>query len=195
MISQNTLLHCALLYFGKIISSYGSMRSINLYFSGLLYYWYYWIWMKGTWAHFTKEFLHIIQIRYSIESLPFGNFITHHRIWIVMGKPSVNCALAQKYSNINKAQTVCQCLRMNCTCHYIDGLVQERRNSSALAMELCLACTNPPVCLWWKNRIKEWNLFTTGCFFFLQKHSPKKLIACSWGQAMQYLWDFIIWSI
>ena len=27
----------------------------------------------------------------------------------------------------------------------IDGLVQERRNSSALAMELCLSCTNPPI--------------------------------------------------
>ena len=27
--------------------------------------------------------------------------------------------------------------------HYIDGLVQERRNSSALAMELHLFCTNP----------------------------------------------------
>ena len=26
---------------------------------------------------------------------------------------------------------------------YIDGLVQERCNSSALAMELCLSCTNP----------------------------------------------------
>ena len=25
----------------------------------------------------------------------------------------------------------------------IDGLVQERRNSSALAMDLCLSCTNP----------------------------------------------------
>ena len=29
-------------------------------------------------------------------------------------------------------------------CHtYIDGLVQERRNSSAVAMELRLSCTNP----------------------------------------------------
>ena len=28
---------------------------------------------------------------------------------------------------------------------YIDGLVQERRNSSALAMELRLPCTNPPI--------------------------------------------------
>ena len=26
---------------------------------------------------------------------------------------------------------------------YIDGLVQEKRNSSALAMELRLSCTNP----------------------------------------------------
>ena len=29
---------------------------------------------------------------------------------------------------------------------YIDGLVQERHNSSALAMELCLYCTNPLIC-------------------------------------------------
>ena len=28
----------------------------------------------------------------------------------------------------------------------IDGLVQERRNSSTLAMELCLSCSNPLVC-------------------------------------------------
>ena len=31
---------------------------------------------------------------------------------------------------------------------YIDGLVQERRNSSALAMELRLSCTNPSICNW-----------------------------------------------
>ena len=29
---------------------------------------------------------------------------------------------------------------------YTDRLVQERRNSSALAMELCLSCTNPSIC-------------------------------------------------
>ena len=29
---------------------------------------------------------------------------------------------------------------------HIEGLVQERRNSSALAMELRLSCTNPPMC-------------------------------------------------
>ena len=28
---------------------------------------------------------------------------------------------------------------------YIDGLVQERRNSSALAIELGLSCTNPSI--------------------------------------------------
>ena len=37
--------------------------------------------------------------------------------------------------------------------HYIDGLVQERHNSSALAMELCLSCTNPSVYSDWF----EWN--------------------------------------
>ena len=29
---------------------------------------------------------------------------------------------------------------------YVDELVQERHNSSALAMELRLSCTNPPMC-------------------------------------------------
>ena len=29
--------------------------------------------------------------------------------------------------------------------HYINGLVQERHNSSALAMELLLSCTNQPI--------------------------------------------------
>ena len=32
---------------------------------------------------------------------------------------------------------------------YFDGLVQERRNSSALAMELRLSCTDPSI--WWEN--------------------------------------------
>ena len=30
--------------------------------------------------------------------------------------------------------------------HQIDGLVQDRRNSSALTMEFRLSCTNPPKC-------------------------------------------------
>ena len=32
--------------------------------------------------------------------------------------------------------------------YYIDGLVQERLNSNALAMELRLSCTNPSICIW-----------------------------------------------
>ena len=37
------------------------------------------------------------------------------------------------------------CKRIAVNWHgYIDGLVQERCNSSALAVELCLSCTNPP---------------------------------------------------
>ena len=30
--------------------------------------------------------------------------------------------------------------------YHIEGLVQERHNSSALAMELRLSCTNPSIC-------------------------------------------------
>ena len=30
---------------------------------------------------------------------------------------------------------------------YINGLVQERRNSRAIAMELCLSCTDPSICI------------------------------------------------
>ena len=33
----------------------------------------------------------------------------------------------------------------------IDGLVQERRNFSELAMELLLSCANPSICLWRKG--------------------------------------------
>ena len=34
------------------------------------------------------------------------------------------------------------------TSHHIHGLVQERRNSSALAMELRFSCTNPSIYAW-----------------------------------------------
>ena len=36
---------------------------------------------------------------------------------------------------------------------HIDGLVQERRNSSALAMELCLSCINPSTWFHKKQKI------------------------------------------
>ena len=34
---------------------------------------------------------------------------------------------------------------IRCARHHIDGLVPERRNSSALAIEICLTCTNPSI--------------------------------------------------
>ena len=37
---------------------------------------------------------------------------------------------------------------------YIDGLVQDRRNSSASAMELRLSCTNPSIYVWWMLYVK-----------------------------------------
>ena len=33
------------------------------------------------------------------------------------------------------------------TVHHFDGLVQERRNSIANALELRLSCTNPSICV------------------------------------------------
>ena len=38
------------------------------------------------------------------------------------------------------------CQLANCVCLHIDGLVQERRNSSANALELRLSCTDPSIC-------------------------------------------------
>ena len=35
---------------------------------------------------------------------------------------------------------------------YIDGLMQERRNSHALAMELRLSCINPSIYGMWRHR-------------------------------------------
>ena len=43
---------------------------------------------------------------------------------------------------------------MRITLNDIDGLVQERRNSSALAMELRLSCTNPSMCA--NNKLKSY---------------------------------------
>ena len=37
---------------------------------------------------------------------------------------------------------------------HIDGLVQERRNSSTLAMVLRLSCTNPSICVIWYGLVR-----------------------------------------
>ena len=49
----------------------------------------------------------------------------------------------------------------------LDGLVQERRNSSALAMEFCLSCTNPSI---WDRF-----LFTLGVNFMNMFHKDEVL--------------------
>ena len=43
-------------------------------------------------------------------------------------------------------------LRLSCTHPFIDGWVQEGRSSSALGMELCLSCTNPSIDGWVQER-------------------------------------------
>ena len=47
--------------------------------------------------------------------------------------------------------------------HYIDGLVQGRRNSCALAMTLRLSCTNPSIC-----SFSAWDFghVNINCFYF-----------------------------
>ena len=37
-------------------------------------------------------------------------------------------------------------LRISCSTLYVNGLVQERRNSNALALELRVSCYNPSMC-------------------------------------------------
>ena len=50
---------------------------------------------------------------------------------------------------------------------HIDGLVQERRNSSATAMEFRLSCTNPLLCiqcktvLWVNSLTPEWYIYAS----------------------------------
>ena len=62
-------------------------------------------------------------------------------------------------------------MRLNCTMiPYIDGLMWERYNSSALAMELHLSCTNPLIsCQWiqWNEMERQLytklNIYSTHC--------------------------------
>ena len=58
---------------------------------------------------------------------------------------------------------------------YFNGLVQERHNSRALAMELCLSCTKPSIlstCLW------KWQLIDlTKTTMYLSVYVPKHIWA------------------
>ena len=53
-------------------------------------------------------------------------------------------------------------------CSPFDGLIQERCNSIANAMQLCLSCTNPSLCSYFSFQCHfQWNnpdkIFVTGC--------------------------------
>ena len=70
---------------------------------------------------------------------------------------------------------------------YFDGLVQERRNSIALVMELCLSCTNPSICQWitlclTALRLPVFQPFGSymGLMSLRTLFSPFPLIASSW---------------
>ena len=87
------------------------------------------------------------------------------------------------------------CPAHNCYClfgvrwSYIDGLVQKRRNSSALAMELCLSCTNQSIYIPLPTSTKELkfvfsrfsNFLDENLHFlvFLQVPIPKNTITCN----------------
>ena len=59
-----------------------------------------------------------------------------------------------------KTQIICTFKQQSNFTEYIDGLVQERRNSSALAKELHLPCTNQSIC--WRNISVFWRNFKAG---------------------------------
>ena len=62
---------------------------------------------------------------------------TKNENYISQGKTKIGNFIQQKHTSVHKwQQTIGQ---------HINGLVQERRNSIANAMELCLSCTNPSI--------------------------------------------------
>ena len=66
---------------------------------------------------------------------------------------------------------------------YINGLVQERRNSIANALELRLSCTNPSIRLWFIGSYSYINVFARmkdmPVYFMYGKHTDKHV---SWSR-------------
>ena len=64
--------------------------------------------------------------------------------------------------------------------HHIDGLVQKRHNSSALAMELHLSCTNPSTCSWWLEEKTSggvqsgWHAVCDSSFHYVKSNKGKR---------------------
>ena len=68
------------------------------------------------------------------------NAILYTCQWLLYtGMPTLIYVTVDMKTNCNKLQYI------HLHAH-IDGLVQERRNSTANALELCLSCTNPSIC-------------------------------------------------
>ena len=70
--------------------------------------------------------------------------ITGHHPFILL---PLSQAMAAEYKRCSLTYSIAHkiCTWFRCGLTYIDRLVQERRNSSALAMELRLSCTNPSI--------------------------------------------------
>ena len=77
--------------------------------------------------------------------------------------------------------------------YHFDGLVQERHNSSALAMELCLSCTNPPICQI-DTKIQQFEIIVSVLELFL-----KDIQFCvhsyidDWWPWVIMLWGIVFW--
>ena len=85
-------------------------------------YWYYFHY--HTWV--MNKMVDILQ-------MSFSTAVSWMEMCCILTKISLNLRWNQRFS-------------VTCWRHHIDGLVQERRNSIASAMELRLSCTNPMIC-------------------------------------------------
>ena len=102
--------------------------------------------IKKTWTLIKHEHW---WIQYMLDKKQFNNHtfteynsgVLFRKWFIYQQKPIMICHRLLKFNFVE--DIVHLVLQPN---QYIDGLVQERRNSSALAMELRLSCTNPSIC-------------------------------------------------
>ena len=80
------------------------------------------------------------------ESTGYGGFPSQKVINVVLW-----WGLVVNLNKLLNKQSSCLWLFIQCHCNgYVDGLVQERRNFIANALELYLSCTNPSMWWWWR---------------------------------------------
>ena len=84
-------------------------------------------------------------------------------------------------SNHNKTRQNTNHMHIPWDILYIDGLMQERRNSSALAMELRLSCTNPLIC---PSHVCV--QYTVCEVILIYKQSAIYLLLTHWGWLVSY---------